>query len=269
MLLRQIDSVAAFIRERVDFIPEVGIVLGSGLGDVADHIDVCATVEYADIPEFPVSTVAGHHGRFIFGLLSGRRVVAMQGRLHYYEGWTPQQVVLPVRVMARMGITALVVSNASGGLNPAFRTGDVMVITDHINLIPNPLIGPNEEVLGPRFPAMSEPYDKGLIALADEVAAEQGLELRHGCYLGTTGPSFETNAECRYFAAVGADVVGMSTTPEVIAARHMGISVFGVSVVTNMIISDEVVDHATVVSEGRRTGEKVARLVEGMLERMG
>lgn len=262
MLLKQIDKAVAYIKGQIDFVPEVGIVLGSGLGDVADHIEVCGVVEYADIPDFPKSTVAGHKGRFIFGMLSGKRVVAMQGRLHYYEGWTPQQVVLPVRVMARLGITTLFVSNASGGLNPSFHTGDIMIITDHINLIPNPLIGPNEEQLGPRFPAMSEPYSRRLIALADEVAAQEGIQLQHGCYVGTTGPSFETNAECRYFATIGADVVGMSTTPEVIAARHMGVEVFGVSVVTNMIISDEVVDHGTVVSEGKKTGEKVAHLVE-------
>ena len=171
-MLEEIKNTASFIRNSVDFQPQVGIILGSGLGALADHIELVASLAYKDIPGFPVSTVAGHAGRLIFGWLGGKRVVAMQGRFHYYEGYTPQQVVFPVRVLRELGIQYLFVSNAAGGVNPSFHVGDIMVITDHINMIPNPLVGPNEEELGPRFPDMSEPYDRNLIAMADRIAAE-------------------------------------------------------------------------------------------------
>ena len=230
----RIKNTASFIRNRVNFEPEVGIILGTGLGGLVESIDIRATLDYAEIPDFPVSTVEGHAGRFIFGMLGGRRVVAMQGRFHYYEGYTPQQVVFPVRVMKFLGVGRLFVSNASGGVNPSFRTGDLMVITDHINLIPNPLIGPNDPELGPRFPDMSEPYDAGLIALAAEVACREGIQLQYGCYIGVTGPTFETRKEYRFYRTAGADTVGMSTTPEVIAANHAGLPVFAVSIITNM-----------------------------------
>lgn len=267
-MLSQIKNTTSFIRSKAAFEPEVGIVLGSGLGGLAENIRTEASLPYADIPGFPVSTVEGHAGRLIFGTLGGKRVVAMQGRFHYYEGYTPQQVVFPVRVLNMLGIRTLIVSNAAGGVNPAFRTGDVMVITDQINLLPNPLIGPNLAELGPRFPDMSEPYSRALIALADEVAASLGLSLQHGCYLGNTGPSYETQKEYGFYRTIGADAVGMSTTPEVIAARHMDLPVFGLSVITNMGLEGHKATHEEVQREGQRVQRTMTRLIVGMLERM-
>lgn len=265
-MLEEIKNTASFIRNSVDFQPQVGIILGSGLGALADHIELVASLAYKDIPGFPVSTVAGHAGRLIFGWLGGKRVVAMQGRFHYYEGYTPQQVVFPVRVLRELGIQYLFVSNAAGGVNPSFHVGDIMVITDHINMIPNPLVGPNEDELGPRFPDMSEPYDRNLIAMADRIAAEEGIALQHGCYWGGTGPTYETPAEYRFFHVAGADSVGMSTTPEVIAARHMGIPVFAVSVITNNGLSGEKATHEEVQREGNKAQQKMTRLFTRLLE---
>ena len=266
-----IKNTASFIRERVAatfgtaFEPEAGIILGTGLGGVAECIEHSFALDYADIPGFPVSTVEGHRGRLIFGSLGGRRVVAMQGRFHYYEGYTPQQVVFPVRVMKLLGIKTLIVSNAAGGVNPCFRTGDLMVITDHINLIPNPLIGPNMAELGPRFPDMSEAYDRKIIAAAGRVAEREGISLQYGCYVGGTGPTFETPGEYGYFRTIGGDAAGMSTTPEVIAARHAGIPVFGISVITNVGLAGEKSTHEEVQREGARAGECMIRLVTGVL----
>lgn len=265
-MLQQIKNTASFIRNKVDFKPQVGIILGSGLGGLTDNIQVVAQLDYKDIPGFPVSTVAGHAGRLIFGMLGGKRVVAMQGRFHYYEGYTPQQVVFPVRVLKMLGIEYLFVSNAGGGVNPDFHVGDVMVITDHINMIPNPLIGPNPEELGPRFPDMSEAYSRELIALADGIAEREGIALQHGCYWGGTGPTYETPAEYRFFHIAGADSVGMSTTPEVIAARHMGLPVFAVSVITNIGLSGLKSTHEEVQQEGRKAQQKMARLFIALLE---
>lgn len=250
------------------FEPEVGIVLGSGLGGLVDHMQVAESLPYREIPGFPVSTVEGHAGKLIFGILGGRRVVAMQGRFHYYEGYTTQQVVFPIRVLKGLGIQTLIVSNAAGGVNPAFHTGDVMVITDQINLLPNPLIGPNIDELGPRFPDMSEPYSRRLIALADEVAASLGLSLQHGCYLGNTGPSYETRKEYAFYHTIGADAVGMSTTPEVIAACHMSLPVFGLSVITNMGLEGKKATHEEVQREGERAQRTLTSLMVGMLEKM-
>lgn len=264
-MLKQIQNTAYSIREKTGFEPEVGIILGSGLGGLADSIETDIAIKYRDIPGFPVSTVEGHKGQLIFGMLGGRKVVAMQGRFHYYEGYTPQQVVFPVRVMKLLGIKYLFVSNAAGGINPEFKVGDLMVITDHINLIPNPLVGPNIEELGPRFPDMSEAYDRGLIGLADKLAAEEGIALRHGVYAGGTGPTFETGAEYRYFQSIGGDAVGMSTTPEVIAARHMGMPVFGMSVITNSGLSGEKSTHEEVQEEGAKAAEKMTRLFTRMI----
>lgn len=215
--------------------PEIGIVLGSGLGALAETIDVISTLDYAEIPDFPRSTVEGHKGRFIYGRLGGKYVIAMEGRVHYYEGYPIRDVVLPVWAMCCLGIGTLIVSNAAGGLCPLFEVGDVMVIEDHINLIPNPLVGPNDPALGVRFPDMGEPYDRKLIALAHAVALAQGRDLRQGVYVGGTGPSFETPAEIRYFRLIGGDAVGMSTTPEVIVARHQGVRVLGFSLITNVL----------------------------------
>ncbi len=266
-MLEEIKRTAAFIRERIgDFEPEVGIILGTGLGSFADKIELQHEIDYKEIPGFPVSTVQGHKGRMIFGRIEGRRVVAMQGRFHFYEGYAMKQVTLPVRVMAQLGIKYLFVSNASGGINPTFRVGDLMIITDHINLMPNPLIGPNIEELGPRFPDMHNCYDKALIAQATAIAEREGIKLQYGVYVGGTGPTFETQAEYRYFKAIGGDAAGMSTVPEVIVARHMSIPVFGVSVITNCGLSEEIGDHEDVQLQGRKAGTRMEVLFKEMIK---
>ena len=268
-MIELIKSSAAYIKERVaGFEPEVGIILGTGLGGLVNHIEIAHSIPYNEIPNFPVSTVEGHAGRLIFGVLGGKKVVAMQGRFHYYEGYTTSQVVFPVRVMKFLGIKTLFVSNASGGINSSFRVGDLMVITDHINLIPNVLIGTNCPELGARFPDMSEPYSKALDALATEVAAEKGIKLQYGCYVGTTGPTFETPKEYGYFKAIGGDAAGMSTTPEVIAARHMGLPVFGISIITNAAFSGQKSTHEEVQQEGAKAEKRMSALIIGMLEKM-
>ncbi|MBO7566549.1 MAG: purine-nucleoside phosphorylase, partial [Bacteroidales bacterium] len=234
-MLQKIKETTGYIRQCVNFEPEIGIILGTGLGNLANDIEVVKTVPYKEIPNFPVSTVQGHKGQLVFGYLGGKKVVAMQGRFHYYEGYTMQQVTFPVRVMNALGIKLLIVSNASGGMNPTFKTGDIMVITDHINHFgTNPLIGPNIDELGPRFPEMSEAYDHRYIKLAFEVAEECNIHLQRGVYIGVTGPTFETPAEYRFFHIAGADAVGMSTVPEVIVARHSGLPVFALSVITDL-----------------------------------
>lgn len=267
-MINTIKQTAEFIQQKVNFTPEVGIILGTGLGGLVNHIEIAHSLPYNEIPNFPISTVEGHAGRLIFGTLGGKRVVAMQGRFHYYEGYAPEQVVFPVRVMKMLGIENLFVSNASGGINSSFRVGDLMVITDHINLIPNVLIGKNYNELGPRFPDMSEPYSRALGALATEVAAEKGIKLQYGCYVGTTGPTFETPKEYGYFKAIGGDAVGMSTTPEVIAARHMGLPVFGISIITNAAFSGQKSTHEEVQQEGAKAEKRMSALIVGMLERM-
>jgi purine-nucleoside phosphorylase len=265
-MLEKIKNTASFILNRTGFQPEVGIILGTGLGSLAESIEAHSSIDYRDIPDFPVSTVEGHMGRLIFGMLGGKRVVAMQGRFHYYEGYAPQQVVFPVRVMKFLGIKYLFVSNAAGGVGDGFRVGDLMVITDHINLIPNPLVGPNIAELGPRFPDMTEAYDRGLIARAFEIAAREEIGLQQGCYVGGTGPTFETQREYGYFKAIGGDAVGMSTTPEVIAARHMGIPVFGVSVITNVGLAGEKSSHEEVQVEGAKAAVNMTKLFMEMIK---
>jgi len=265
----EIKKTAAWIKEQTaDFRPEVGVILGTGLGDFAEQIEACHSIEYKSIPGFPVSTVEGHKGRLIFGMLEGHRVVAMQGRFHYYEGYTMQQVTFPVRVMQQLGIRHLFVSNASGGINTSFRTGDLMIITDHINLMPNPLIGPNMAEFGPRFPDMHNCYDKELIARATAIAAQENIKLQYGVYVGGTGPTFETQAEYRYFKAIGGDAAGMSTVPEVIVARHMSIPVFGVSVITNCGLSDEIGAHEDVQLQGKKAGVKMQLLFRRMIKEL-
>ena len=243
-----------------DFQPEVAVILGTGLGDFADNITPCKIIEYSEIPNMPVSTVEGHKGRLIFGTIEGRRVVAMQGRFHYYEGYTMQQVTFPVRVLALLGIKYLFVSNAAGGINTSFCVGDLMVITDHINLLPNPLIGKNLDKFGPRFPDMHDCYSSAVRCKATAIAEQLNIKLQYGVYVGTTGPTFETQAEYRYFKAIGGDAVGMSTVPEVIVARHMGVPVFGVSVITNCGLSDEKGDHEDVQAQGRKAGLRMGKL---------
>lgn len=268
-MLNEIKKSAEFIKAQTeDFRPEVGIILGTGLGDFADNIEEKYSLEYKDIPGFPVSTVEGHKGRLIFGHIEGRRVVAMQGRFHYYEGYGMQQVTFPVRVMKLLGIEYLFVSNASGGINTTFRVGDLMIINDHINLMPNPLIGPNMAEFGPRFQDMHNCYDCALIAKATAIADEENIKLQYGVYVGTTGPTFETQAEYRYFKAIGGDAAGMSTVPEVIVARHMSIPVFAVSVITNCGLSDQLGDHEDVQLQGRKAGIKMAKLFVKLIKQL-
>ncbi len=234
-MLEKFKETAEYIASKVKDMPKLAIILGTGLGDIVDQMDVELTIPYSEIPNFPVSTVSGHKGQLIFGTLAGRRVMCMQGRFHYYEGYSMQLVTFPVRVMKFLGIETLFVSNAAGAMNPQFRVGDVMVITDHINLFPeHPLRGKNFDELGTRFPDMGEAYSHRLVAKARRIAKENNLRLMEGVYVGTQGPTFETPAEYRYFYRIGGDTVGMSTVPEVIVARHMGIEVFGLSVVTDL-----------------------------------
>ena len=238
-LKEKVKETVDFIRKKTTLAPDVGIILGTGLGQLAQSIEIESTITYDQMPHFPISTVESHAGRLIFGALSGKKVVAMQGRFHFYEGYTMQEITFPVRIMKELGIQMLLVSNACGGLNPQFKAGDIMTITDHINLQGgNPLIGVNDDTLGPRFPDMYNCYDKDLIALAEETALELGIKLHKGVYVSVTGPNLETAAEYRFLRGIGADVVGMSTVPEVIAARHQGTKVLGFSIVTDMGLPD-------------------------------
>lgn len=234
-MLESIEQTTSYIKHRIgDFEPEVGIILGTGLGGLVNEVEVEKQLMYSNIPDFPISTLEFHAGKLIFGTLAGKKVVAMQGRLHYYEGYTMQQITFPVRVMKMLGIKTLCVSNASGALNPEFRKGDLMVIEDHINLQPlNPLTGRNESELGPRFPDMSEPYKAPLIKKALKIAADNNITCHKGVYVAVTGPNLETKAEYRYLRIIGGDAVGMSTVPEVIVANHMGLPVFAISVLTD------------------------------------
>ena len=237
--IRTYQVAADYIRQQTGgYTPVVGIVLGSGLGRLADRIEQPVVIPYRDIPGFPVSTAVGHKGNFIIGRLGGKTVIAMQGRFHYYEGYPMDLVTIGVRTMAVLGVQELFVSNAAGGANPDFRVGDLVIIRDHISMFPNPLIGPNLDEMGPRFPDMTCAYDLKLQALAESCAAEMGISLRKGVYFGSTGPTYETPAEVRFYRTVGADLLGMSTIPEVIVARHCGLRVFGMSVVTNCANTD-------------------------------
>lgn len=234
-MLNLIKETANFIANKVSDMPKTAIILGTGLGELVNHIKITDEIAYHDIPNFPVSTVEGHSGKLIFGQLGNKRIMAMQGRFHFYEGYNMQLVTFPVRVMKALGIKTLFVSNAAGGMNPNFKIGDLMIITDHINLFPeHPLRGKNFSELGPRFPEMSEAYSKRLIEDAERVAKENNIRLVKGVYVGTQGPTFETPAEYKYFHIIGGDAVGMSTVPEVIVARHSGMEVFGMSVITDL-----------------------------------
>ncbi len=241
-MLEKIQETAAFLKAKMHSNPETAIILGTGLGSLVNDITEKYEVEYKDIPNFPVSTVEGHSGKLIFGKLGDKDIMAMQGRFHYYEGYNMQIVTFPVRVMRELGIKTLFVSNASGGTNASFEIGDLMIITDHINGFPeHPLRGKNIPY-GPRFLDMSETYDKELIRKADKIAAEKGIKVQHGVYIGTQGPTFETPAEYKMFHIWGADAVGMSTVPEVIVARHCGIKVFGISVITDLGVEGKIVE---------------------------
>lgn len=269
-MLEKIKQTAEYLNARCGQKTTLGIILGTGLGTLVDYIDDKIYIPYKEIPNFPVSTVEGHSGNLIFGNMGGKRVMAMQGRFHYYEGYDMKAVTFPVRVMKAMGVETLFVSNAAGGMNKEFRVGDVMVITDHINLFPeNPLRGKNYEELGPRFPAMTEPYSKKLIALADKIAQDENIRIVHGVYVGTPGPTFETPAEYEYFRIIGGDAVGMSTVPEVIVARHADMHVFGISVITDLGGKDitEVPSHEEVQKAALNAQPTVVALMKNMVHR--
>ena len=265
----KIQETASWLKTKMVTKPTTAIILGTGLGRLADEIDITQSIPYSEIPNFPQSTVEGHSGKLIFGRLGGKDILAMQGRFHFYEGYSMKEVTFPVRVMYELGIKTLFVSNAAGGTNPAFTVGDMMIITDHINYFPeHPLHGPNFPT-GPRFPDMHEAYDKQLIALADEIAKEKGIKVQHGVYLGTQGPTFETPAEYRMFARWGADSVGMSTVPEVIVAHHCGIKVFGISIITDLGGFDNPVEvsHEEVQIAADKVQPKMAEIMREMIRR--
>lgn len=267
-LLKDLKETVKYLQKQYKKAPHVGIVLGSGLGNFASQIKVEKEVPYEDIPNFPVSTVEGHSGKLIFGTIGGKTVVAMGGRFHYYEGYTPQEVVFPIRVMKMLGIQTLLLSNAAGAVNPSFKVGDIMIIKDHISFFtPNPLIGKNVEELVPRFPDMSEPYKKDLIKKGKEIAAKNGLDIKEGVYVAVTGPTFETRAEYNLIKVVGGDVVGMSTVQENIVATHMGLPVFAVSIVTDLGIreDDNVITHEEVLQAAKEAEPKLAKLFNELI----
>lgn len=247
---------------------EVGIVLGSGLSNFVDNLEVETTIPYGQIPHFPQSTVKGHKGMLVFGTIGGKRVVCMQGRFHYYEGYTMQEVTFPIRVMKAIGIHTLIVTNAAGGVNPDFNVGDIMLIKDHINQMPNPLIGKNFEELGTRFPSMSTVYNQDLREKAKIIAKAENISLQEGVYLATTGPSFETPAEYKFFRTIGADAIGMSTVPEVIVASHSNLNVLGMSVISNVFNPNAVAEctHEEVLEGVSKAGDKMSRIVKRLFE---
>ncbi len=274
--LEDYDASAAFIRNQTEFRPQLGMILGSGLGLLADQIEDATHIPYADIPHFPVSTVPGHAGRLVIGKLAGSAVCAMQGRFHFYEGYSPQQITFPIRVMKRLGVESLILTNAAGGLNPNFRAGDLMLIQDHLNLVGmsgySPLRGPNLDAFGPRFPSMTAAYSRRLHKLARSVAKELGIGLRVGVYAMVAGPNFETPAEVRYLRGIGADAVGMSTVPEALVARHAGMEVLGISSITNIAVDrlDTSLEttHEEVLEVGKIIVPKLTDLLLGIVGRM-
>jgi len=267
-IMEQLSETAEFIKNIYPNTPDAGIILGSGLGNIASEITIEIEIKYEDIPHFPVSTVVGHSGKLIFGELGGKKVVVMAGRFHFYEGYMAQHVTFPVRVMKMLGIQTLFISNAAGGVNPDFKVGDLMIIHDHISFfVPNPLVGTNEDALGPRFPDMSEPYSKALIEAAKKIGDDNGLSLKQGVYTAVTGPTFETRAEYKLIKALGGDAVGMSTVQEVIIAVHAGIKVFAVSVITDIGIreDDNVITHDEVLAAAKEAGPKLITLFKGLI----
>lgn len=272
--LVEIDQIAAAVRQRIDGQPKIALILGSGLGALAEAVENPTIIPYGELPNWPVSTVIGHEGSLVVGKLRGQEVIVMQGRVHYYEGYTMDQVVLPVRVMQRLGVETLVVTNAAGAINPNFEPGDLMLITDHLNIIgmagPNPLRGPNFDELGPRFPDISQAYDRELSQLAREAAAEKNILLQAGVYVGLAGPSFETPADLRFLKAIGADAVGMSTVTEVTIARHAGQRVLGISGISNKANLDgnTITTHEEVLEAGTVMVPKFITIIEGVLDRL-
>jgi purine-nucleoside phosphorylase len=270
-LRKRIEESIKALRVKTPMQPGLGIILGTGLGGLADEIKKEVVVDYASIPHFPISTVESHHGKLIFGYLAGKNVVAMQGRFHSYEGYSLQQITFPVRVMKYLGVRTLLISNAAGGMNPQFGRGSIMIITDHINLLgDNPLIGPNDDSLGPRFPDMSEPYSKELVALADSVALDLKIRVEHGVFVAVPGPNLETRAEYRFLRLIGADAVGMSTVPENIVANHMGLRVLGFSIITDECYPDALqparVDEIIKVAQAAEP--KLTAIMKGVVERL-
>ena len=268
---QQYQEAAAYLASRLKGQPRIAIILGSGLGALADQIEDSIVVPYAEIPHFVRSTAVGHKGNFICGRLGGKEVLAMQGRFHYYEGYTMQQVTFPVRVMKLLGVQNLLVSNAAGGINPSFKLGDLMIIRDHINMLPNPLIGPNNADFGTRFPDRTRAYDREWIRLMEEVAARLSIPVKKGVYVGLTGPSFETPAEYAFYGKAGGDAIGMSTVPEVIVARHAGMRVFGMSVITNEgyhFADDFVNDGADVIKAANKAADIMNQLFTEMIKKM-
>ncbi len=269
-MLEKINQSAQFILNKINSKPEVGIILGTGLGGLVNEIEILCVLEYQNIPNFPVSTVEGHQGKLIFGNLSGKKVIAMQGRFHYYEGYSMQQVTFPVRVMKKLGIKNLIVSNASGGVNPDFEIGDLMIINDHINLIPNPLVGKNFAELGPRFPDMSDAYNKVLISKAEAIAKKNNIKVQKGTYTGVTGPTLETPSEYKYFRAIGSDAVGMSTVPEIIVARHMAIPCFAISIITDLGVPGKIVKvtHADVQNVAEKAEPLMTIIIKELINEL-
>jgi purine-nucleoside phosphorylase len=268
-LYERIHTTASFIKQKIKTVPQIGIILGSGVGEVTDIAEDAVEISYADIPNFNVSTVAGHAGKFVFGKLGRKNVMMMSGRFHYYEGYTMEEVTFPIRVMKALGVELLIVSNAAGGMNPNYKIGEIMLIKDHINLFPeHPLRGINDERLGTRFPDMSEAYDHGLLALAQDISRSQQLPVQTGVYVGLSGPTFETPAEYKWLRGMGADAVGMSTVPEVIVARHGGMRVFAASVITDLGLEGHVekITHEEVLAAAHAAAPKLAALVTELVK---
>ena len=268
-MLETIISTSNFLKRHTGLFPRIGIILGTGIGGLANEIEIESTISYSDIPNFPVSTVDGHHGMLIFGTINGIPVMALQGRFHFYEGYKMDEVTFPIRVMKVFGIESLIVSNASGGLNPDYKVGDIMIITDHINMFgTNPLIGKNKNELGPRFPDMSQAYDRKIINHAMIIAKRHNIEVKQGVYIGTTGPTFETPAEYKFFRVIGGDAVGMSTVPEVIVARHMNMTCFGISIITDSGVPGQIteVTHEEVQEVASSVEPKMTLIVKELLE---
>ena len=269
-MLQTIKNTANFIKEKTNFSPEVGIILGTGLGGLVSEIEIQHSLAYNEIPNFPVSTVEGHSGRLIFGTLGGKNVIAMQGRFHFYEGYSIEKVTFPVRVMKFLGIKNLIVSNASGGVNPDYEVGDLMILEDHICLIPNPLIGPNLDELGPRFPDMSETYNKEMIRMAEQISSENNIPVQKGVYIALTGPTLETPAEYKYMRIIGGDTVGMSTAPEVIVAHHMNIPCFAMSVITDLGVPGKIqkVTHEEIQKVSEVAEPKLTLIIKKLISKI-
>ncbi len=270
-MINKILQTASYLAERTDIRPKIGIILGTGLGGLTKSIKVARAFDYSEIPHFPTATVEFHRGKLIFGYLCKRRVVVMQGRFHFYEGYSAKEIAYPVLIMKKLGVRVLLISNAAGGLNPDFSAGDIMIITDHINLLPdNPLRGSNEPKLGPRFPDMYNCYDSKLIKLAESVAQKNGIFIKKGVYVGVPGPNLETRAEYRFLRIIGADAVGMSTVPEVIMARYAGIRVLGLSVITDMGIPDALQPASIlkILTAAKKAEPKLIRIVEGVVAKL-